>query len=115
MTFNDALILAIERWNENPIPDEWLFEKFREQFVNTLTTEEAFKLIDATLEVLLRQSDESTAIETLQTIIALARQSKTTEVTPRLLAQKSTLENQFATFGVYANGKLQELFHYYRL
>ena len=114
MTYHDALLQAIEGWNENPIADEWLFEKFREQFVSTMSTVEAFKSIDETLGVLLRQSDESTATEVLQTIIALARQSNTTEIPPMLLEHKSEITHLFATFGDYAKNKLQELFLYYR-
>lgn len=114
MKYYDELSRAIERWNSNPIPDEWLFEKFRKQFVVTMPTLEAFDLIDGTVELLLRQVDESTATEILQTIIALARRSDTTEIPPKLLMQKAALIDQFSTFGDYANNKLQELFQYYR-
>lgn len=115
MTFNDQLLHTIDGWNKDPIEDEWLFEKFREQLVNRMSTEEAFEAIGETIDVLLRQSDESTAIEVLQTLIALARQSDTTEMPSKLLVQKSAIASQFSTFGEYAKNKLQELFHHYRL
>lgn len=115
MTFHDALLQAIKGWSADPIADEWLFEKFREQFVNTMSAGEAFEAISETVDELLHQSDESTAIEVVQTIIALARQSDTTEVPSQLLAQRTAITNQFSAFGDYAKNKLQELFHYYRM
>ena len=113
MTFHDTLLQAIN--GKDPIEDEWFFEKFREQFIDTMSTVEAFEAIGETVEVLLRQSDESTSIEVLQTLIALARQSDTTEIPPKLLAQKSVIARQFSTFSDYAKNKLQELFDHYRL
>lgn len=115
MTFNERLLHTIDGWNKDPIEDEWLFEKFREQFVSRMSTVEAFEAIGETVDVLLRQSDESTATEVLQTLIALARQSDTTEIPSKLLAQKPAIASQFLVFGDYAKNKLQELFHYYRL
>jgi hypothetical protein len=115
MTFNDQLLLTIDGWNKDPIEDEWLFEKFREQFVNQMSTAEAFEAIGDTVAVLLRQSDESTATEVLQTLIALARQSETTEIPSKLFSQKSAIAGQFSTFGEYARNNLQELFHHYRM
>jgi len=113
MTFHDALLQAIN--GKDPIEDEWFFKKFREQFIDTMSTVEAFEAIGETVEVLLRQSDESTSIEVLQTLIALARQSDTTEIPPKLLAQKSAIARQFSTCSDYAKNKLQELFDHYRL
>ena len=115
MAFRDQLIIAIGRWNKNPIEDEWLFENFREQFVNQMSTVEAFEAIEETVDVLLQQSDASTATEVLQTIIALARQSDTSEIPPKILMQRAAIESLFSTFGEYAKSKLQELFRYYRL
>lgn len=115
MAFNDQLLHAIGDWSKDPIEDEWLFEKFRERFVNSMSTAEAFEAIGETVDVLLHQYDESNAIEVVQTLIALARQSDTTEIPARLLAQKMAISNQFQKFGVYAKNKLQELFDYYRI
>jgi len=115
MTYNEALLRAVEGWNANPIVDEWLFEKFRQQFVNTISGDEAFESIGPTVSMLLRQSDESTAIEVLQTVIALAKQSDTTEIPPLLLANRKCIADKFAVFGDYAGEKLKELFAFYRI
>jgi hypothetical protein len=115
MTYNDHLLNAINSWNKNPVEDEWLFEKFREQIVNQMQTAEAFGMIGETVDVLLRQSDESTATEVVQTLIALARQSDTAEIPPTLLSKKAEIVSQFSDFGDYAKNKLQELFDHYRL
>lgn len=115
MTFRDHLLHTIDGWSKDPIEDEWLFEKFREQFVNRMSTAEAFEAIGETVDVLLSQSDESTATEVVQTLIALARQSDTTEIPSTLLARKPVIVNQFSAFGDYAKNKLQELFRHYRL
>ena len=115
MTFNDQLLHTIDGWNKDTIEDEWLFEKFRDEFVNRMSTVEAFEAIGETVDVLLRQSDESTAIEVLQTLIALARQSDTTEIPSKLFTQKPAIASQFSNFGDYAKSKLQELFQHYRL
>ena len=80
-----------------------------------MSTVDAFEAIGETVEVLLSQTDESNAIEVVQTLIALARQSDTTEIPSKLLSQKIVIENQFSKFGDYAKIKIQELFHYYRL
>ena len=115
MTFNDQLLHTIGEWSKNPIEDEWLFEKFREQFVNRMSTVDAFEAIGETVEVLLSQTDESNAIEVVQTLITLARQSDTTEIPSKLLSQKIVIESQFSKFGGYAKNTIQELFYYYRL
>jgi hypothetical protein len=115
MTFHDQLIHTIGVWNKDPIEDEWLFEKFRKQFVDRMSAIEAFEAIDGTVDILLRQSDESTAIEVLQTLISLARQSETTEIPSKLLAEIPAIALQFSAFETYANNKLQELLRWYRL
>jgi hypothetical protein len=79
-----------------------------------MTTDQAFGSIGPTIDILIRQSDESTAIEVLQTVISLARQSDTTEVPLSFLSNKDALARKFAQFGDYARDKLQELFDYYR-
>ena len=89
--------------------------KFREQFVNPMSTVDAFEAIGETVEVLLSQTDESNAIEVVQTLIALARQSDTTEIPSKLLSKKMAIESQFSKFCGYAKNQMQELFYYYRL
>jgi hypothetical protein len=115
MKYQDALLLAIDKWNEDPISDEWLFENFRQDFVKVMSTADAFDSIDQTVDLLLQQTDESTAIEVLQTIIALAEQSGTTEIPPNLLSQKPQIIGQFSSFGEYAKNKLREILRYYRI
>jgi hypothetical protein len=106
---------TIGEWSKDPIEDELLFVKFREQIVNRMSTVEAFEAIGETVDVLLRQTDESNSIELMQTLIALARQSDTTEIPSKLLSKKMAIESQFSKFGGYAKNKIQELFYYYRL
>jgi hypothetical protein len=115
MTFNDQLLHAIGEWSKDPIEDELVFVKFREQIVNRMSTVDAFEAIGETVDVLLCQTDESNAIEVVQTLITLARQSDTTEIPSKLLSQKIVIESQFSKFGGYAKNKIQELFNYYRL
>jgi hypothetical protein len=115
MNYTQALQRTIEVWNSAPIEDEWVFEKFRKNYVAVMTPHEAFSSIGPTAEVMLVQSDESTAIEILQTLISLARQSNTTEIPPTLLTSKLAFEEKFSEFGDYAKGKLRELLSYYRL
>ena len=115
MSYREALLKTIGEWNRSPILDEWVFEKFRDAFVSVMTTEEAFNSIGGTIDVLLAQSDESTSIEVLQTVIALAAQSETTEVPQALLSTRHALEKHFESFGAYAKAKMNELFRYYRL
>jgi len=102
MTFNDQLLHAIGEWSKDPIEDELVFVKFREQIVNRMSTVDAFEAIGETVDVLLCQTDESNSIELMQTLIALARQSDTTEIPSKLLSQKIVIESQFSKFGGYA-------------
>lgn len=115
MTFHAQFLLAIDGWEKDPIEDQWLFEKFRDQIVNLMPAAEAFEAIGEAIDVLLLQSDELTAIEVAQTLNALARQSDTTEIPSKLLAQKPAIVSRFSIFGDYAKSKLQELFQHYRL
>ena len=45
MTFNDQLLHAIGEWSKDPIEDELVFVKFREQIVNRMSTVDAFEAI----------------------------------------------------------------------
>jgi|APSaa5957512576_1039674.scaffolds.fasta_scaffold326382_1 hypothetical protein len=114
MNFMNELIKTIDEWNKDPIEDEWLFETFREQYVGTMSPSEAFQAIDCTIDVLINLSDESTAVEVLETIIDLARQSDTTQVPAKLSKTRAALINQFKGMDDYARDKLGELFQYYR-
>lgn len=113
MNFFDALLETINKWQQAPITDEWLFDDFIEKFVNTMPSEEAFECINKTIDILLIQ-DESTITEVLQTIIGLARQSNTTEIPTGLLLNKKKLEDMIFDCDEYTKNKLLELFRYYR-
>jgi hypothetical protein len=115
MTYRERLLLVIDEWNTYPITNEWLFENFRSNVIGELSTSDAFDAIDETIVILLREPDESTATEIIQSIIALAHQSKTTEVPIELIRSKTEIVTKVRSFGDYANIKLQELFRYYRL
>lgn len=115
MNFFDALLEIINKWQQYPIADEWLFEDFREKFISTMSSEEAFKCISKSIEILLIQKDASTITEVLQTIISLARQSDTTEIPIGLLLNKEKLEDMISNFDEYTRNKLLELFLYFRL
>lgn len=115
MEYRRALLQAIEGWNSEKIEDEWLFEKFREQTVGVMSASEAFEAIDETVNLLLREQDESTATEILQTVIGLALRSQTTELPRSLLESRSEIQIKFSKFGDYAKNKLLELYQYYRI
>lgn len=114
MRYREALTQTIAKWNEYPITNEWLFVEFRENFVSTMSSIEAFDSINNTIDVLLSQDDESTATEVIETLISLAKQSETTEAPNNLFINKTNLVLHFSNFGEYAKNKLRELFSYYR-
>ena len=115
MEYYDELLKTIEKWGAEPIEDEWLFESFRQNILVTISPPEAFKLIDGTIDVLTTQTDESTAIEVVETILALARHSDTTELPSKLVEDLPRMSKQFEAYGIYAKDKLKELFSFYRL
>lgn len=115
MDYLRKLEKVIAKWNEDPIKDEWVFQKFREDVVGEMTPEKAFMSIGDTILVMIKQSDESTSVEILETILSLARQSNTTEVPKELSKNKEIIVGQFQKYGEYANRKLTELNQYYRL
>lgn len=114
MHYRDALIEAINYWHSEPIEDEWFFENFRDDFVGKMSPSEAFSSINETIGFLLKEEDEFTACEILQTIINLAKKSQTTEVPSVLIENKNLIESQFDARGEYSKSKLGELFRYYR-
>lgn len=114
MRYRDALIKAIDYWNSDPIEDEWFFENFRNDFIGKMSPFEAFSSINETIGFLVKEEDESTACEILQTIINLAEKSQTTEVPSALIENKNLIESQFGARGEYSRAKLGELFRYYR-
>ena len=114
MRYRDALIQAIEHWKSDPIEDEWFFESFRDVFIGKMSPPEAFSFINETVVFLIKEEDESTACEILQTIINLAVKSQTTEVPSILKENRKIIESQFYSRGDYSKSKLRELFRYYR-
>lgn len=115
MSYLDALSQTIDAWNRETIQDEWVFEKLRIAYVRSMTSEQAFESIGPTIDVLLRQPDESTAVEILQTIISLARRSDTTEAPSGFLANRDELTLKMSQYGEYAQSKFQELLTHYRI
>jgi len=113
MSFVNELLKAMNEWNKDTVEDEWLFARFIEQYVDTLSPSDAFQAINNISDILTDLLDESTAVDVLQIIIYLARQSKTTEVPVKLLKMKKPLINQFENMGDDAHDKLNELFKYY--
>jgi len=121
MNYMSELNKAIEEWSKNPIEDELLFHRFRMNIHESMSREDAFRAIDETVKMLLSQSDESNSIEILETIIALAHTSDTTEIPQGLMEMKEQVIhkiNRISKIGNmanYARRKLKELFAYYRL
>lgn len=115
MEFLKELNIAIDRWSSEQIEDEWLFDRFRQDCILGLDSVEAFALIGPAVDVVLQQTDESVCIEVLEVVFCLARHSGTTEIPSDFVANRESLIRKFESFGGYANGKLQELFRYYRL
>lgn len=115
MQYTEALIEAIKYWNSGLIEDEWFFENFRKKFINRMTPFEAFSSIDDTIFFLVRENDNATACEILQTIINLAHRSQTTEIPTALSDEKKSLDAKFSSGDDYLKSKYDELLKYYRL
>jgi hypothetical protein len=115
MSFEEQLETVIGRWESGDIDDEWMFQKLREDIVGRLSPGAAFEKIPSVLAKLQDHKGESVAIEILETVLALAIQSDTTEAPNDLAAGAHRLHDQFAQYGEYAKKKLEELFRYYRI
>ncbi|WP_322028177.1 hypothetical protein [Burkholderia sp. BCC1977] len=115
MDYKESLLMVVKKWNSDPIEDEWIFEKFREDVVGGMSAPEAFLAIEETVGILLNEQDESTSIEIVQTIIGLALRSQTTELPKSLRDNRGEIRMKFSKFGGYAKDKLDELYKYYRL
>jgi len=115
MEFIDDLQIVIKKWNSLPIEDEWLFENFRNKHISKMSCEDSFLAIEGALEFLLKEEDESTSCEILQTVINLANKSQTTEIPKFLLINRELLDRKFSLHGDYAHSKLKELYNYYRI
>jgi hypothetical protein len=115
MNFQVRLDMAIDEWNSGNVSDEWLFQTLREDFVHHLGEAEAFTEMEQTVVKLIDQENEMTATEVVETLLALARRSRTSQVPSRLRILREDLTRQFSRFGAYAQGKLEELFRHYGL
>jgi hypothetical protein len=115
MKFQEQLNSAIARWNSGDVDDEWLFQRLRDEQIGQMKPEEAWAQIGEGVTKLLNEENESTAIELIETILALAKQSKTTEVPKELALLGDHLKKQFSRSGEYAREQLRQLFRYYRI
>jgi hypothetical protein len=115
MRFQEQLDSAIARWNSGDVDDEWLFQRLREDEIGQMAPEEAWVQIGESVTKLLNEENETTATELVETIMALAMQSKTTEVPKELASSSDRLMKQFATHGEYAKDQLRRLFRHYRI
>lgn len=113
MMYADELMKTIKEWSKTPIEDEWVFETFRRKVIGALSPPEAFDSMGETVDILVKQKDESTATEILQCMISLVRQCKTTEVHPLLLENKGVIIEKFQNYDAYSVNKLKEFFRYY--
>jgi len=110
--YNKKLKVTLENWLISD--DEWLFQKFRDEIIVSLAPEEAFENIGLTVEYLLK-NDEANSIELIETLISLAKISKTTEIPNAIFDNKESLEIHVLNFCDYAKSKLKELFSHYRI
>ena len=115
MTFQQQLDSTIAKWNSGDVDDEWLFQRLREKQIGQMASEEAWAQIDECVTKLLYEENESTAIELIETIIALARQSTTTELPKEIASSSDRLKKQFSSYGEYAKEQLRQMFRYYRI
>ena len=70
MSYEKDLKFAIAEWSKDPIEDEWAFEKFRQDVIDSMSSAEAFEAIGTTVEYLMLEKDESNVVEITQTIIS---------------------------------------------
>lgn len=115
MSFQQYLDAAIAAWNSGEADDEWLFQRIREDQIGQMTSEEAWAQIDETVSKLLGEVNESTATELVETCIALAKKSMTTELPNVIASSRDQLAKQFSNYGDYAVEQLRQLFRYYRI
>lgn len=115
MTFQDRLNEIIATWETGKVEDEWAFQKLRDDFVGAMRNDVAHAEVCETVRKLSVSSCESTATEIIETLLALAKQSDTTEVPAALLSCKTQLQDQFLNYGPYARRKLDDWFRYYRI
>jgi len=115
MSFLSDLKAVISEWKKDPIDDEWGFDHFRSQSIPQLSTSDAFDLMTEVLRLLTDEKDDSTALELLQTLLTMARHSRTTEMPPGFAENMEQLRSRFTDMGDYEREKVGELLRYYRI
>lgn len=115
MSFTEQLEKAVSAWESGNVDDEWIFQKLRENSVRRLSPSEAFEEIPRVLAKVQGHAEESVATELIETVLALAKQSQTTERPCGLEESVFQLQEQFGRYGTYAKDKLQEMLRFYRI
>lgn len=115
MSYINKLEQIIVEWSKRPIEDEWLFASFQENVIEKMSPEDAYSQIGPTLDILIKQTDESTAFEVLQSVYLLARTSDTTEVPAKLSNCKEQLMEQFNCYDKHCRDAYKEFLTFYRL
>jgi len=115
MNYHDQLRNAIREWKKDPIVDEWVFDRFRRDCIGAMSPEAAYDAIGDTVAILVNETDPSTVTELVQSLIALAMQSATTQIPESLLESRSAVESLATKAGEYTELKLRELYQHYRL
>lgn len=113
-SYFDDLEIAISAWKADVIVDEDVFWRLS-QNIHKMNSEDAFICIDKTIDILMTEDDESTAIEILQVLLSLYRASNTTELPKDGADRLKRLHGKVTNFGEYAVRKYHELIGAYRL
>lgn len=111
--FQAQLDSVIRLWNQTHLTDEWTFQRFRDDAVNSLSSEQAFAEITPTIDRLLRCEREDTAIEVLETLLALTRVSDTTEAPEAIRDRCDAIKGKMEEYSKYARDKLAEWLRHY--
>jgi len=115
MTFISQMEQIVAKWAKRQVDDEWLFQSFRKDIIGKMSTEEAYGYIDDVVGVLLQQHDEVVVNEVLETLLALARQSDTTQMPNKLESAVTQIKSMCDKYSEYTINKCSELFTHYRL
>lgn len=78
------LVALDSDWQEEESRDEWFFARLEERIVNGLDPSAAFRAIDEIAPVILAQTDPYLIERAALLMMALARRSDTTEMSPDL-------------------------------
>jgi hypothetical protein len=114
MKLKDKYNEYIKDWETKINSDEWYLYRFREEIINNSSPEEAFLLIPEVIELMLEEKDKFLCSEMLEFLIALARQSNTTEIPSVLEAKWTVIENWIINFDKYQQNRFKELKRWYR-